>query len=171
MKLLLSLLFLAVPVMAAPPKTPAKPAKPAAAVPVATPAAPASAGTDSLDAAVKARIEAFFKNVQERRVKDGFARLFEGSTAAADQPVLLETLTTNTLMLIEKCGKVESASIVRVRGVSSTLREVTCILNCQKRPMRWTMYVYKGEGRWQMIDAEVDLELHRFFDDGKTAAD
>ena len=89
---------------------------------------------------------------------------------AAEQPVLLETLTKNTLLLIEKCGNVESSAILKVRGAGRTLKEVTCILNCQKRPMRWTVYVYFGEGRWQVLDAEVDLELHSFFEEQKSAA-
>jgi hypothetical protein len=160
MKLLLSLLFLAVPVMAAPPKTPAKPA--------AAPA-PAASSTEGLDAAVRARIEAFFKNLQEHRVKEGFSRLYEGSNLAADQPVILETHVKNTQLLIEKCGKVESSAILRVRNAGRTLKEVTCILNCQRRPVRWTIYVYFGEGRWQVLDAEVDLELHSFFEDKPVA--
>ena len=167
MKLILTFLLLATSLRAAPPKIPAKPAKPVAATPAP---APAPAAPDDLDAAVRARIEAFFNNVKKRNVQDGYTRLFEGSTLAAEQPVLLETLTKNTLLLIEKCGNVESSAILKVRGAGRTLKEVTCILNCQKRPMRWTVYVYFGEGRWQVLDAEVDLELHSFFEEQKSAA-
>jgi hypothetical protein len=47
---------------------------------------------------------------------------------------------------------------------------VTCIVNCAKRPMRWKIFIYFGEGRWQVLDAEVDLELHAFFEDAQPAA-
>jgi hypothetical protein len=160
MKLALLLLSLALPAaLAAPPRTSAK----------AAPVAPAS-GADELDPAVSARITAFFDHVKGQRVQDGFKRLFEGSTLAAEQPALLETLAKNTLLLIEKCGKMENASIIRVRSAGRALKEVTCVMNCQKRPMRWTLFIYFGEGRWQVLDAEVDLELHAFFDDAKPAA-
>ena len=164
MKLTLLLLSLLLPAaLAAPPKDAPK------APPKATPVPAASADAE-LDAAVRARIEAFFLHVKAHQVQDGFARLFEGSSLAADQPALLSTLVKNTLLLIEKCGKMESSSIVRVRSAGRALKEVTCVMNCQKRPMRWTMFVYFGEGRWQVLDAEVDLELHAFFDDSKPAA-
>jgi len=174
MKLLLSLLLLAVPVMAAPEKPAAKPnpgsAKSTAAATPAPPAAAPAAATGELDAAVRARIEAFFKALQEHRVKDGYTRLYEGSTLAAEQPAIMDTNVKNTLLLIEKCGRVESGSIIRVRNAGRTLKEVTCIVNCQKRPARLTLYVYFGEGRWQVLDNSMDLELHSFFEAEKPAA-
>ncbi len=160
MKLTLILLsLLTTAVLAAPQKPAAKPAPKPAAAP-----APAPSADDALDPAVRARIDAFFNHVKNRQVQDGFNRLFEGSALAAEQPVLLETLVKNTLLLIEKCGKVESASILRVRSAGRALKEVTCVMNCQKRPMLWRVYVYFGDGRWQVLDAEVELELHAFFD-------
>jgi hypothetical protein len=168
MKFTLLLLLLLTPaVLSAQQKTPARPAPKSP--PKAAPA-PAASADDELDAAVRARIEAFFNHVKNRQVQDGFNRLFEGSALAAEQPALLETLVKNTLLLIEKCGKVESASILRVRSAGRSLKEVTCIVNCARRPMRWTVFVYFGEGRWQVLDAEVDLELHAFFEDAQPAA-
>jgi len=164
MKLTLLLLSLLMPAaLLAQQKTPARPAARPAPV-------PAASADDELDAAVRARIEAFFNHVKSRQVQDGFNRLFEGSTLAAEQPAILETQVKNTLLLIEKCGKVESASILRVRSAGKTLKEVTCIINCQKQPMRWTLFVYFGEGRWQVLDAEADLDLHAFFDGAKPGA-
>lgn len=169
MRILLSLLCLSLPVLAAPQKpSPRKPETPAPAAPA--PEKTAETGV-ALDASVKTKIDGFFNLVKARRVADGFKTLFEGCTMADEQPKKAETLTRNTAMLVETCGEMESASIVRVRGVGATLREVVCIMNCRKRPMRWTFFVYKAEGRWQVIDAEVDLELHRFFESDKSAAD
>ena len=159
MKLILFLFaLLCTPAFPAPPKTPPKPAVPA----------PQAAG--DLDAAVRARIEAFFKHLTEGKLDEGYARLFEGSTLAKEQPALLPTLIKNTTLVLEKCGAAENGSVLRVRSAGRTLKEVTCILNCKRRPIRWTLYAYYGEGRWQILDAEVDLELGAFFDAGKPDA-
>jgi hypothetical protein len=73
----------------------------------------------------------------------------------------------NTTKVLQKCGKVESASLLRVRSAGKTLKEVVYIVNCQKRPLRWKLYAYYGEGRWQIIDTNVDLELGSFFEPEK----
>ena len=179
MKLLLSLLLMAVPVMAGPDKPKARPASgsdkstTAAAAPAAAAPAPASAPAaqvGDLDPIVRGRIEDFFKCLQDHRVKDGYTRLYHGSALAEEQPVLMEANTKNTLLLMEKWGRVESGSIIRVRSAGRTLKEVTCILNLQKRPVRLTLYVYFGGGRWQVLDNNADLELHSFFEPEKPAA-
>lgn len=143
---------------AAPPKTPPKAPVPA----------PAPAG--ELDAAVRARIEAFFTHVASGKIDEGYARLFEGSTLAKEQPALLPTLVSNTKLMLEKCGAAENGAVLQVRSAGRTLKEVTCILNCRKRPIRWTLYVYFGEGRWQILDADADLELSSFFEKEKAGA-
>ena len=155
--LILALLSTLAP--AAPPKT----------LPKAPPKAPvpAPAPTGELDAAVRARIEAFFTHVASGKVEEGYARLFEGSTLAKEQPALLPTLVSNTKLMLEKCGVAENGAVLRVRNAGRTLKEVTCILNCRKRPIRWTLYVYFGEGRWQILDADADLELGSFFEKEK----
>jgi len=164
MKLTLLLFaLLSTTVLAAPPKTPPKtPPKPAV---------PAPQAGGELDAAVRARIEAFFKHLAEGKLDEGYARLFEGSTLAKEQPALLPTLIKNTTLVLEKCGAAENGSVLRVRSAGRTLKEVTCILNCKKRPIRWTLFVYFGEGRWQILDAEADLELGSFFGPDKSAGD
>jgi len=138
-------------------KTPAK----------ATPAPAADSASSDLDAAVKARIDAFFTHLQKGNVEDGYGRLFEGASMAKDQPELLTDLVDNTTKVLQKCGKVESASLLRVRSAGKTLKEVVYIVNCQKRPLRWKLYAYYGEGRWQIIDTNVDLELGSFFEPEK----
>lgn len=133
------------------------------------PAVPAPQASGELDAAVRARIEAFFNHLAGGKIEDAYARLFEGSALAKEQPALLPTLVSNTKLVLEKCGAAENGAVLRVRGAGKTLKEVTCILNCKKRPIRWTLYVYYGEGRWQVLDAEADLELGAFFAPDKTA--
>jgi hypothetical protein len=146
--------------LAAPDKGPAKPATPTE-----------SATSAELDAGVKMRIDVFFKFLKDGKVDEAYAKLFEGSTLAKEQPELLPTLVKNTTLIIEKCGKVESASLLRVRSAGRTLKEVIYIANCQKRPIRWQIYAYYGEGRWQILDTDVNLELDSFFEpEGKPAA-
>jgi hypothetical protein len=157
-----SILFalLGLPALAAPDKPPPRAAA------VAEPASPAE-----LDAGVKMRIDVFFKFLKDGKVDEAYAKLFEGSTLAKEQPELLPTLVKNTTLVIEKCGKVESASLLRVRSAGRTLKEVIYIANCQKRPIRWQIYAYHGEGRWQILDTDVNLELDSFFEpESKPAA-
>lgn len=155
--LLFALLSTLVP--AAPPKTPPKPAAPA---PV-----PAPASTAELDAAVRARIEAFFTHIAGGRLEEAYARLFEGSIQAKEQSALVPTFVNNTKQILEKCGPAENGAVLRVRSAGRTLKEVTCILNCKKQPIRWTFYAYFGDGRWQVLDAEPNLDVASFFEPAK----
>jgi hypothetical protein len=153
MKRCLLVLFLVIPpALAAPEKNPVRPA-----------AAPEPGGNGELDAGVKIRIDSFFKLLKEGKADEAYAKLFEGSTLAAEQPELLPNLVKNTNKVLEKCGRLESASLLRVRSAGKSLREVIYIANCQKRPIRWQLYAYYGAGRWQILDTDVDLELDSFF--------
>jgi hypothetical protein len=156
---LLVLAMLCAPAAAAPGRSPAKPA---------APSQPAASG--ELDAAVRMRIEAFFRLLKDGTVADAYQKLFEGSGFAKEQAELVDTLVKNTARAIEKCGPVEGGSILKITGAGKTLKEVVCILNCQKRPMRWQIYAYFGEGRWQIVETNVDLEIASFFESGKSAS-
>ncbi len=150
--------------LAAPEKPPGKPAKP---VPSTDrPAAPASSPAD-LDAGLKTRIEEFFKLLRDSGARDAYDRLFEGSALVAEDPDTLGDLIKTTTLAMEKWGKVESASMLRVRSAGPTLKEIVCIMNCQKRPIRWTFYAYYGDGRWQIIESLPSLSLEAFFDPEK----
>jgi hypothetical protein len=59
---------------------------------------------------------------------------------------------------------------LRVRSAGNTLKEVVYIANCQKRPIRWRIFAYHGEGRWQVLDTDVDLELGSFFEPDNSSA-
>ena len=161
-RLLPAILLLAAPAFAAPAgKTPAK-------APAASPAA-AEAPAVELDPAVKSRVDAFFSLLQKGKVQDGYERLFEGASLAKDQPELLTDLVGTTTKVLGKCGKVESSSLLRIRSAGRSLKELIYIVNCQKRPLRWKLYAYYGEGRWQIIDTNVDLELSSFFETEKSS--
>lgn len=148
--------------LAAPPKAAPKPAAPKSAVP-----APQPAG--ELDAAVQARIEAFFKGLAAGKIEDAYGRLLEGSLLVSEQPEVLSAYVKNTTLLLRKCGDAENGAVLRVRSAGKSLKEVTCILNCRMQPIRWRLYVYFGAGRWQVLDAEADTELSSFFESDKTA--
>lgn len=119
---------------------------------------------------IKARIEAFFMMLRDQRVSDGYKKLFEGAALAQERPELIKELAVTTTTVLEKCGRLESTEMLRVRGAGRSLREVIYIVNCQKRPMRWKFYAYQGGGRWQILDTNVSLEPAAFFDEpGDTA--
>lgn len=136
---------------------------------VTEPNVPSMAMEADLDAVVRARIDSFFLLLKEGKTSAAYHKLFENSILAKEQPVLLDNFVKTTTNVLEKCGKVESASILRIRGAGKTLREVICIVNCEKRPMRWIIYAYYGEGRWQILDTDIDPELDSFFETGKPA--
>lgn len=121
------------------------------------------AGSGELDAVLRARIDSCFIFMKEGKVTEAYQKLFESSSMAKDQPELMEELSAQTTRVLQKCGKVESSSIIRIRSAGKTLREVICMVNCQKRPLRYIIYAYYAEGRWQVIDTKVDADLDSFF--------
>ncbi len=150
--------------LAAPPKAVPKPAAPKPAVSV-----PQAAG--ELDAAVRARIEAFFKILAAGKIEDAYGRLLEGSSLVSEQPEVLAAYIKNTTLLLRKCGEAENGAVLRVRSAGRSLKEVTCILNCKMQPIRWKLYVYFGDSRWQVLDAEAETELSSFFEPDKTGGE
>ncbi len=158
--LLMPLVCLAAPEK--PKKTSEPPPTPQSAGPT-TVTTSGDAGTAELDPVLRARIDSCFSFMKEGRVTEAYQKLFEGSSMARDQPELMDELATQTVRVLQKCGKVESANIIRIRAAGGTLREVVCMVNCQKRPLRYIVYTYFGEGRWQIIDTKVDPELESFF--------
>lgn len=153
----LTILLIPAAIMAAPEKKPSKPPAPPS-VPAASSSGP------ELEAAIRLRIEVFFKMLKESRVDGAYAKLFEGVTLAKDQSQLLTSLISNTESMIEKCGKIESAALLRVRSAGPTLKEITYVANGQARPVRWIFYAYYADGRWQILDTDVDMELSSFFE-------
>lgn len=173
MKRILPALALLVPLAAAAPSRTSSPGVPkrTTAPPSGNPlpAAAAPDTTPELDAALARRIDGFFDLLQKGKIAESYTRLLEGSALAEDQPELVTDLVDNTGKVLSKCGRVESAAVVRVRSAGKTLREIVCLVNCQKRPLRWKLYAYFGEGRWQIIDTTLDLELSSFFEPEKSA--
>lgn len=146
----------------------AAPPKGSARTPAATAETAAAPGSSSLDTGVKLRIDMFFKLLKDGKKEEAFAKLFEGSTLAKEQPELLTALASNTDRILEKSGAIESAALLRVRSAGTTLKEITYICNCRKQPVRWTLYAYNGDGRWQILDTDANLDLASFFEPEKT---
>ncbi len=112
---------------------------------------------------VKARVESFFVMLKDGRTQDCYKKLFEGSSIAKEQPAVLDELIENTSKVMEKCGRIESTELVSVQACGSCLRKATYIINCQYQPLRWNVYAYFGEGRWQILDTEVAVSPSVFF--------
>jgi hypothetical protein len=167
MKLFPALLMaLAFQAQAAPDKTPAKP--PAAPPKPAAPSAAATAPVE-LDAGLKERIEKFFKTLRDGESRDAYDKLFVGCTLVNERPDLIGDLIKSTDAALEKWGKVESASVIRVRSAGGTVKEISCVVNCRKRPVLWKFYAYLGEGRWQILETSPSVEMEAFFEPEKPA--
>ena len=64
---------------------------------------------------IKARIEAFFMMLGPP-VSDGYKKLFEGAALAQERPELIKELAVTTTTVLEKCGRLESTEMLRVRA-------------------------------------------------------
>lgn len=131
-----------------------------------TEAAPSNPSA-TLEAGIHSRIEAFFSALKTGKAEDAYRKLFEGSVLPAENPEMVAKLTESTTRVLDLTGRVDGAEILRWRPAGRTLREVTCVLNGEKRPLLWRFYFYYGDGRWQILDTNVSTEASGFFEDPK----
>jgi hypothetical protein len=121
----------------------------------------------ALEPEIHARIESFFSALKTGKADGAYRKLFEGSVLPSENPEMVAKLTESTTRVLQLTGTVDGAEILRWRPAGRTLREVTCVLNGEKRPLLWRFYFYYGDGRWQILDTNVSTEASGFFDDGK----
>ncbi len=121
----------------------------------------------TLEPAIKTRIEAFFTVLKQRKVPEAYAKLLEGSVLAEENPELVTKLVESTTRVLELTGRIDSTEIPKIRTSGKTIREVTFLLNGEKRPLRWRFYFYLADGRWQVLDTNVSTEASGFFEDPK----
>ena len=146
---------------------------PAAPVPIPKPAPAAASRVPgrldvlTLEPGIRSKLEAFFAVLKQRKVDDAYRRLLDGSVLAQENPELVTKLIESTTRVLELTGRIEAMEILRIRTSGRTLREVTCLLNGEKRPLRWTFYFYLADDRWQVLDTNVATEASGFFEDAK----
>lgn len=140
----------------------AQPAKPAT---EARP--PAKLDALTLEPEIRGKIDGFFTILKQRKVEEAYRRLLDGSVLAADNPELVKKLEESTAQVLDLTGRIDGTEILRIRTAGKTLREVTYLLNGEKRPLRWKFYFYLAAGRWQVLDTNVATEASGFFDDEK----
>lgn len=146
------------------------PAQKPGATPSASPrpaASPAPAPRDALtlEPEIRRRVDAFFATLKQRKVEDAYRSLLEGSVLAADNPELVAKLIDSTTRVLALTGRIDRAEILRVRPAGKSLREITCLLSGEKRPLRWRFYFYLSDARWQVLDTNVATEAAGFFED------
>lgn len=145
---------------------PASGRKPAAESPA--PARPrAAAASASLEPEIRTRIDKFFATLKDQRVEVAYNQLFEGSVLPAEHPEMVKKLVDSTSRVLDLTGRIDSADPLKARSAGPTLREVTYVLNGEKRPLRWKFYFYFGDGRWQVLDTNVATDAAGFFDEDK----
>ncbi len=121
----------------------------------------------TLEPEIRSKAEAFFGTLKQRKVEEAYRRLLEGSALARENPDLVAKLIESTSAVLDVTGRLEGTEILRIRAAGKTIREVTYLLNGEKRPLRWRFYFYYADGRWQVLDTTVATEAAGFFEDEK----
>lgn len=121
----------------------------------------------TLEPEIRSRIESFFDVLKLRKAADAYQRLLDGSVLAQENPELVTQLVESTTRVLELTGRIDGMEILRIRAAGKTIREVTCLLNGEKRPLLWKFYFYFGDGRWQVLDTNVTTEAAGFFETGE----
>lgn len=121
----------------------------------------------TLEPEVRTRIDDFFALLKQRKVEVAYGKLFDGSILPDENPEMVKKLMESTTRVLEMTGRIDGAEFLRARAAGRTLREVTYVLNGEKRPLRWTFYFYFTGGHWQILDTNVATEASGFFVEGK----
>ena len=146
-------------------------AVPAQEVPIPKPTAearvPVRLDALTMEPEIRSKVDAFFTILKQRKVAEAYRRLLDGSVLAEENPELVTKLIESTTRVLELTGRVDGTEILRIRAAGKTIREVTYLLNGEKRPLRWRFYFYLADGRWQVLDTKVVTEASAFFDEAK----
>jgi hypothetical protein len=162
----LPLLFLLAPLPASAQKGPVRKPADAESAPE-IPRVPVRLDAVSLEPEIRSKVDAFFTVLKQRKVKEAYTRLLDGSTLASDNPELVAKLEESTTRVLQLTGRIDGTEILRIRTSGKTLREVTYLLRGEKRPLRWKFYFYLSDGRWQVLDTNVATEAAGFFEEEK----
>ena len=135
--------------------------------PAQEPRVPVRLDALTLEPEIRSKVDAFFNVLKQRKVADAYRRLLDGSVLAEENPELVEKLIESTTRVLELTGRLDGTEILRIRAAGKTIREVTYILNGEKRPLRWRFYFYFADNRWQVLDTKVVTEASAFFDEAK----
>lgn len=146
---------------------PASGRKPSAESPAPAKPRAAAASSASLEPEIRARIDKFFVTLKDHKVETAYHQLFEGSVLPAENPEMVKKLVDSTSRVLDLTGRIDSADPLKARSAGPTLREVTYVLNGEKRPLRWKFYFYFGDGRWQVLDTNVATDAAGFFEEDK----
>ncbi|MES2705268.1 MAG: hypothetical protein V4726_01580 [Verrucomicrobiota bacterium] len=135
--------------------------------PATEPRVPAKLDASTLEAEIRTRVDSFFGYLKQRKVEVAYGKLFDGSILPDENPEMVKKLMASTTRVLEMTGQIDGAEFLRARAAGRTLREVTYVLNGEKRPLRWTFYFYFTAGHWQILDTNVATEASGFFEDTK----
>jgi hypothetical protein len=141
-----------VPVPIPKPKPPAEP-----------PRSPQRLDAVTLEPDIRSKVDAFFTVLKQRKVTEAYDRLLDGSVLARENPALVTKLVESTERVLALTGRIDGAELLKIRPAGRTLREVTYLLNGEKRPLRWKFYFYLANGHWQVLDTNVATEASGFF--------
>jgi hypothetical protein len=65
-------------------------------------------------------------------------------------------------MLVD-CGKTIGTEFVREDKVGENLFRLTYLQRCEKRPMRWVFYFYRGKNGWGLYGFFWDEDIAQMF--------
>ena len=135
--------------------------------PLPEPRVPVRLDALTLEPEIRSKVDAFFTILKQRKVTEAYRRLLDGSILADENPELVTKLVDSTTRVLDLTGRLDGTEILRIRAAGKTIREVTYLLNTEKRPLRWRFYFYLTDNRWQVLDTNVATEAAGFFDEAK----
>ncbi len=122
------------------------------------------------DAAMRQKIDEFFKAVENHQIDAAFDQLVKDSNIAT-RPDDVTTLKAQTQRAVQLFGEIVGHEIVAVNNVGTHLFRVTYLSLGKEYPLRWRFYFYRSAEEWKLIDIRVDDRLVDLFGETPTASD
>ena len=110
--------------------------------------------------AVKAKLDQFFKTLQEGKVSNAYRDLLKASNIGSSS---VEGLIDETTKALETQGKISEAEFIRASKAGKYLVRVSYFSYSPKHPMQWEFFCYFTEGAWIILDIDVHNDLYKMF--------
>lgn len=88
---------------------------------------------------------------------------FYTSATEAEFNVILESIKEKHPNMLVDCGKTIGTEFVREDKVGENLFRLTYLQRCEKRPMRWVFYFYRGKNGWGLYWFFWDEDIAQMF--------
>ncbi len=115
---------------------------------------------------IRARVEAFFKGIENGKAENAFRTLMKGSPLG-ENTESVDKLVAETQDIVKTYGEIRDHELIKIRRLGSRIIRFTYFTYSDNYPLKWEIYCFLGKSGWQTLDFSVNNKFTELFDEEK----